>query len=136
VALVRQHVRPAAAPDAEKVEGWIKDLDSGAFTRRSQATAALTKLGDLVEPALKKALERRQSLEVRRRIEDLLGKLQTDEPASREGLRELRAVELLERLAEPAADRLLQALAEGAPSARLTREARGALERRRHRPGR
>jgi RNA polymerase sigma factor (sigma-70 family) len=135
VALVRQHVRPAAAPAAEKLEGWINDLDSGAFTRRSQATATLAKLGDLAEPALKKALEKRQSLEVRRRIEDLLERLQAEEPASPEGLRALRAVELLERLAGPEADRLLQALAEGAPSARLTREARAALERRRHPPG-
>jgi WD40 repeat protein len=137
VALVRRNVRPAAAPDAAKLEGWIKDLDSGDFTLRRQAAAELAKLGDLAEPALKKALEDRPSAEVKKRIEELLDKLQAEEPDSPgDGLRGLRAVELLERLADPDADRLLQALSEGAAGARLTREARAALERRRDRPGR
>jgi hypothetical protein len=51
-------------------------------------------------------------------------------PASPDGLRDLRAVELLERLAAPAAEQLLRELAAGAAGARLTREARAALERR------
>jgi WD40 repeat protein len=137
VALVRGHVRPAAAPAAEKLEGWIAKLDSGDFSQRQQAAAELAKLGDLAEPALQKALENRPSAEVKKRIEQLLDRLQAEVPdASGEGLRELRAVELLERLAGPDADKLLQALSEGAAGARLTREARAALERRRERPGR
>jgi hypothetical protein len=96
----------------------------------------LAKLGYLAEPALKKALEDRPSLEARKRIERLLDKLPTEEPTSGEELRGLRAVELLERLAQPEADKLLQALSEGAAGARLTREARAALERRRSRAGR
>jgi RNA polymerase sigma factor (sigma-70 family) len=136
VALVRRLLRPAAAPDGRKVEGWIKDLDSEAFPRRAQASAELAKLGDLAEPALRKALENQSSLEVKRRIEQLLNKLQKEEPSSWEELRALRAVELLERLAEPDADRLLQDLSAGAAGARLTREAQAARERRRQRPGR
>jgi hypothetical protein len=136
VALVRRQVRPAAGLAPEKLEGWIKDLDSGNFTRRQQATAELAKLGYQAEPALKKALADRPALEVRKRIEGLLDRLPMEEPTSAEELRDLRAVELLERLAQPEADRLLQTLSEGAGGARLTREARAALERRRSRAGR
>jgi hypothetical protein len=66
------------------------------------------------------------------RIEGLLDQLPMEEPTSAEELRGLRAVELLERLAQPEADKLLQALSQGG-GARLTREARAALERRRSR---
>jgi hypothetical protein len=125
-----------AVPAAEKLKGWIKDLDSDDFTKREQATAELAKLGDLAEPALKKALADRPPLEARKRIERLLDNLPTEEPTSAEELCGLRAVELLERLAQPEADKLLQALSEGAAGARLTREARAALERRRASAGR
>jgi RNA polymerase sigma factor (sigma-70 family) len=137
VALVRRQVRPVVAVVApEKLQGWIKDLDSDDFTQRQQATVELAKLGYLAEPALNKALKDRPSLEARKRIEELLDKLPTEEPTSGEELCGLRAVELLERLAQPEADRLLQALSEGAAGARLTREAQAALERRRSRAGR
>jgi RNA polymerase sigma factor (sigma-70 family) len=136
VALVRRQVRHVALIAPEILERLIKDLDSADFTRRQQATMALAKLGHLAEPALKKVLEDRPSVESRRRIEGLLDMLPTDEPASVDELRGLRAVELLERLAHPAADALLQRLSEGAGGARLTREARAALQRRQSRAGR
>jgi RNA polymerase sigma factor (sigma-70 family) len=136
VALIRRQVRPVAGVAPEKLQRWIKDLDSDAFTQREQATAELAKLGSLAEPTLKKALEDRPSQETRRRIADLLDRLPTEDPTSGEELRGLRAVELLERLAQPDADKQLQALSEGADGARLTREARAALERRRSRTGR
>jgi RNA polymerase sigma factor (sigma-70 family) len=137
VALVSQHVRPAVAPDAAKLAASIKDLDSGDFNVRRQAAAELAKLGDLAEPALKKALEAGPSPEVKKRVEELLDKLQAEEPdSSGEMLRGLRAVELLERLADSEADRLLRALSEGAAGAPLTREARAALQRRGGPPGR
>jgi hypothetical protein len=130
VPLLRRHVRPAAAPPAEKLDGWIKDLDSGVFTRRSRATVELAKLGGVAEPALRKALANSPSLEASRRIEKLLSGVQLEAPTSAEHLRDLRAVELLERLPGPEADKLLRELAAGAAGAHLTREAQAALERR------
>jgi WD40 repeat protein len=136
VALVRRQVQPVAAIDPKKLERLIKDLDSADFSLRQQATVELAKLGYLAEPSLRTALKNRPSVEASRRIEGLLDKLPTEEPASGQELRELRAVELLERLALPAADALLHGLSAGAGGARLTREARAAVERRRSRAGR
>ena len=62
------------------------------------------------------------SAEMRRRINELLA---APLPALQgEALRELRAVEILERIANADARALLAALAAGAPEARLTREAK------------
>jgi hypothetical protein len=77
---------------------------------------------------LRRALEGKPSDEVRRSLDAWLGR-----PAlpvsSRETLRSLRAVAVLERLATPAARRLLAELARGAPGAALTEDAKAALDR-------
>jgi len=52
-----------------------------------------------------------------------------------EDLRQLRAVEVLERIDTPEARRLLEMLADGAAGARLTREARDAIRRLKAYPG-
>jgi len=67
-------------------------------------------------------------VEQRRRIELLLA-----EPGlvrSPELRRQVRAVEVLERVGGAEARRVLEALAGGAPEARLTQEAKAALARR------
>jgi len=77
---------------------------------------------------LKKALAEKSSLEVRQRIDSLLGKLRG--PVARpEIVRAVRAVTVLEEVATPQARKLLQALSQGAPEARLTQEAKAALTR-------
>ena len=57
-----------------KIPQLIKDLD-GTFTARDKATRELTEFGDLVEPELRQALQGNLSVESRRRIEEILGKL-------------------------------------------------------------
>ena len=88
------------------------------------------------EPFLRRALKQKPTLELRRRIEDVLASrppLYSDN-APPDRLRELRAVEVLEHIGSAEAQRLLAKLAAGAPSARLTREAQAARKRLDKRP--
>jgi hypothetical protein len=95
---------------------------------REQAIRELERLGELAEPALRKALEGQPSLEVRRRVEGLLQKL--DGPVTLpQHLRSLRAIEVLEHIGTPAAQQVLAQLAKGATAAHLTREAQAAVAR-------
>ena len=89
--------------------------------------AVESELADLAEPALLAALHDKPSVEKRRRVEDLLKRL--DASVSPELLRGVRAVEVLESLGTPEARQVLQTLAKGAAEARLTREANAALKR-------
>jgi RNA polymerase sigma factor (sigma-70 family) len=125
---LRNHLQPASAPGAQRVERLIADLGSGRFTEREQAMQRLEQLGCLAEPALRQALAARPALEVRRRIEQLLDNL--DRPITdAETLRALRAIEVLERMGSADARKILHRLADGAPAARTTQEGRAALRR-------
>jgi hypothetical protein len=127
VRLLKERLRLAPAFDAKKIARLIADLDRDDFATRTSATKQLVELGDLAEPALCAALNDKASLEKRRRVEDLLKRL--DASASPELLRGVRAVEVLESLGTPEARQVLQTLAKGAAAARLTREANTALKR-------
>jgi WD40 repeat protein len=128
VKFLKDRLRPVARPDAKQIETWLKELASGQFSVRDRANRGLEKLGELAEPALKKAVAANPPLEVQRRLEKLLARLNGPVTAP-EQLRVLRAVETLEYIGSDAARRLLQALADGAPGARLTREAQESLDR-------
>src|SRR5262249_2066928 len=120
---LRKHLLPASSVDSRWIAQLIKDLDSDRFAEREKAAAELQKLGELVEPALRQALEKKPSVEVRRRLSELLDRL------SAEWLRTQRAVEALELMGTPEAQKVLKKLAQGAPEARLTQEAKAALQR-------
>jgi WD40 repeat protein len=126
---LKESLRPVAPLDARAAAKHLAALSAEQQAERNQATAALEAFGDPVAPLLRQQLAEAKSLEVKRRIEQLVAKLDPDEPGT-EVLRGHRAVALLESLETPAADQLLQALAAGAPAARLTREAQVALRRR------
>jgi Tol biopolymer transport system component len=121
--LLRERLRPVPAADAKRLERLLADLDSDRFVTREQAAEELAKLRDTAEPALRRALKGSPSPEVRRRVEDLLAKLEQAH------LESARAIEVLEHLATPEARRVLQTLAEGAAGASLTEEAKASLER-------
>jgi RNA polymerase sigma factor (sigma-70 family) len=123
-----EHVRPVEAPDPKRIQRLLDDLDSDQFAVRKQASAELEKLGELVAPALGKALKGEPSTEARRRIEELLKNIDNIAPQG-ELLRSLRAIEMLELIGTPAARKFLEKLATGGPEARLTREAQSALQR-------
>jgi hypothetical protein len=107
----------------------MKELDSDLFTVRDGATHRLEQLGESAVGSLKRALPMSPSLEVRRRIEGVIEKLET-RPIARATLREIRAVEALEYCGGAAARKLLQELARGDADARLTLEAKESLARR------
>ena len=91
----------------------IKQLDDGNFTVRDKATGELLKIGDLVFPALDKALAANSPLETKRRLEDLRGKM-TGMFLQGERLRAYRAVEAWNSSARRPRH-VLQTLADGAP---------------------
>ncbi len=123
VLLLKEELRPVAAADPQKVARLLTELDSPTFAVRERATRDLGALGPQAESALQKALAGQVSPEARRRIEELLRKLNADR------LRTLRAIEALEHLATPAAHAFLKDLAAGEPEAALTREAKATLDR-------
>jgi hypothetical protein len=128
VSLLQRRLRPISRADAWRTEQLIAALDSADASIREQAARQLEALQEAAAGPLRQALARKPTLEVRRRITTLVGKL--EEPGrSGEGLRALRAVEVLEQIGTPDAQVVLRALAKGLPEARLTQEAKASLER-------
>jgi WD40 repeat protein len=125
-ALLKERVQPVRPGDPDTVAGLIARLDSGKYAERVKAQAALEKMGEGAAHLLSRALQGKVSLELRRRLEELLRKCEATSPR---GLQCHRAVATLEWIGTPAARALLRTLAEGAPRARLTVEARAALKR-------
>jgi WD40 repeat protein len=121
-------LREAPRVDGARITRLLKELDHGRYAVRLQAARELEALGDVAEAALRAALEAKPSLELRRRVEPLLAKLEGP-ITSPDALRALRALEALERVGTAEARAVLARLADGEPEARLTREARAALRR-------
>src|SRR5262249_27322243 len=72
VAFLGDRLQPVAAADPERVEKWLRDLDSDQFEVREAAARELSRLGEQGESALRKALTGKSSDEVRRRAQSLL----------------------------------------------------------------
>ena len=87
-------------------------LDSNDFDEREAASRRLAALGDLVGPALRTALEGKPSDEARRRLEELLHRLDGPVEAPDQALA-LRCVEVLECVGSEEMRRLLDDLAGG-----------------------
>jgi hypothetical protein len=127
VALLRSRLRPAAKPDLSRIERLVSNLASKDFQTRQRAEENLTKMGELAEPALRRAADSGDP-EVRRRAKRLLGRLVLP-VADGEQLRAIRSAQVLELIGTEDARRLLAWLAGGAPEATLTREAVASLAR-------
>lgn len=129
-AFLREHLRPAEASPVNmaKINALVADLDNESFEQCDEASRELVRFGTAAEPALRKARAGAVSLEMRRRIDDLLARLER-RALTKEELQATRAVEVLERIAMPEARELLQSLARGSPDAVSTVEANAALGR-------
>jgi prepilin-type processing-associated H-X9-DG protein len=71
-------VAPAPKVDAEQVKQWIADLGSDQFEVRKKATDELQKLGEAIEPILKKAREAKLPLETSKRLDQMLQKIDSE----------------------------------------------------------
>jgi WD40 repeat protein len=127
---LRDRVRPFKSRGTRaELARLIRNLDSDEFAVREKASAALEQLGRLARPALREALTKRPTLEVRRRIEGLLEK-KIDErpPLTVEEARGLRVVEVLVRIGTSETKPVLEKLARGGAESPITKEAVAALE--------
>ncbi len=121
-------LRPVKGPGEEELARLVRELDDNAFEVRQRAEARLAKAGRWAEPALRRALEKPPSPEVRRRAQRLLAAFAAG-PLRPEELRAVRGVQALEYAGTAEALAALSALAAGPPGERLTREAKRAAGR-------
>jgi WD40 repeat protein len=128
VADLGRRLHPVPEPDARRMHQWLGQLEDNSFRIRDKATKELARLGRLIVPALRRALAAKPSADLRRQLEKLLAEILA-RPASSEGLRTARAVQVLELIGSPAAKDLLRKLARGAEGAALTTDAKASLKR-------
>ena len=127
---LRKHLRPVPRVREARIQELIRALDAKDFRTRERATEDLTVVVDSAAPALRTALQKSTSAEVRRRARDILEpKLDWRYPLKGAPLRLVRAVEALELAGTPGARQLLKSLADGAPDHLLTREVAAAQKR-------
>ncbi|MHB1423976.1 MAG: sigma-70 family RNA polymerase sigma factor [Gemmataceae bacterium] len=128
---LKERLHSIQPPDPKYLSRLLADLDDAQFSVREKASLELEKLAELAAPTLQETLKTRPSLELRRRVERLLDKLDEQSAEQRRGI---RSVELLEQLGTPQARAILKALSSGATGARLTQEAKASLARLAARP--
>ena len=111
--------------DPKHVDQLFEDLKSEVYKTRESATAELERYGRWMEGRLQEAVKGKNTLEVQRRLERLLGKLNV--PGSitlnQERLRTRRVMMILEQIGDAGAIRVLDKLAGGAAEPSLQEEA-------------
>ncbi|HTU90740.1 MAG TPA: sigma-70 family RNA polymerase sigma factor [Gemmataceae bacterium] len=129
VAFLKEWLKPVPPVPADVLRSLLEDLDSDQFAVREAAQKKLRALGERAASPLRAELKAKPSLEKRKRIEELLARLDATGPLSGEVLRSLRAVQVLERIGSAEARQFLEHLSRGVESARLTQAANEALTR-------
>jgi RNA polymerase sigma factor (sigma-70 family) len=131
VPLLRATLTDGAPPAAKEVAKLLADLDDDSFEVREKASRALAGLGKGVAAELRREREATRSVEVRRRLDDLLEKLTGGAGTGKadELVRSQRIIAVLELAATAEAKELLEHLSKKASSGDLRRQAEGALDR-------
>ncbi|HZV07189.1 MAG TPA: WD40 repeat domain-containing protein [Gemmataceae bacterium] len=125
VTFLKDRIHPVRPVPAERFAALVADLDSERFEVREKAQTELIRQGEAAIPLLRQARDRgRPSLELRRRIEQILAHLDESEV-----MQALRAIDVLEHSDSASARPILERLAGGVAEARLTSEAKAALKR-------
>jgi hypothetical protein len=106
--------------DPQRLAQLLRDLDSDQFALRDQAMTELARCAEQAEPELRRALKGQPSLELRRRVNELMLRTEARAP---------RITELFEVIGTEPARKALEKLAAGQTETRLTQEAKAALER-------
>lgn len=126
---MKVRLKPIAPVPPPLLRSLLEDLDSDQFAVREAAQKKLHTLGERVASSLRAELKAKPSLEKRRRLEEVLARLDAIGPPSGDSLRALRAVQVLERIGSLEARQLLEELGRGVESARQTQAANEALKR-------
>src|SRR5262249_49575712 len=122
-----RHLKPAVEGDNQQITRWIEGLGSKSFSEREEATRQLASAGEAASMALINASATELSPEARSRVRRLLERL--DAGPTAEPLQVLRAIEVLERRAKPAAIPILKRLAGGAAGFAVTVDSQETLAR-------
>lgn len=125
--LIHERLQPMGPPDVVRIERLLEQLDSRRFSVRQHAAAELAALDLVAVPFLQRFQASAPSAEAAGRAGQLIARL-GGSVLLPERLRELRCVEVLQRLGDAEAQRRLEDLAAGEPSARLTIAARRVLD--------
>ena len=128
VAFLKERLRPVT-PDPERMRQLIAELDHEDFNTREKAAEALRDLGPPAEPALRRALAENQSTEVQTRTKKALDAIALPLVRSRELLRNLRVIRILEGVGTAEAAGALETFTRAAPETREGRAAGAAAER-------
>jgi WD40 repeat protein len=111
----------------DRIARLVADLENERYVVRENSQRELERLHEIALPALRNALAKNPSLELKRRAEPLVGALEAPFPPHR--FRLGRALSVLEQVNTRQARAILKRLAKGAEDAWLTREARASLQR-------
>jgi WD40 repeat protein len=127
-AALAKHLHPAPGPDRRRVAALVADLGNDTFITREHASAELAKGGEGIRRILREEKAKQSNPEVLRRIDEVLATpLPPLVPLTR--LQEIRALEVLEHVATPAARRVLEELAAGAIDDPVTQAAAASRDR-------
>src|SRR5262249_47806508 len=110
VGFLRAQMGDGEGPKSKLLAKWIADLDDDDFETREKASRELTRLGKVAEAPLRRARAKAESVEVRRRLDDILANLSPSKGID-EGLRYKRTVAVLELTASRDTRALLEYLA-------------------------
>jgi HEAT repeat protein len=119
---------PIEKPDIQKIGALVEQLDHDDFKIRDRASKELGKIGAAAEDALVRA-SKSNSAEVRNRARLLLAEIKDGQSSDPSIRRELRAVVVLGRIANPRAVEYLEELAKSDEASLRRGQARSTLER-------
>jgi WD40 repeat protein len=120
----------AAAPSQAQAERLVADLKSSRAAVVEDAQMKLEALGADAVPALREALKKERNRRLRRRLQRVLRRLPTQaSPTPKDRLRQLRAIEVLEKIGTPEAREVLRRTLSNTTDGKLREEITRTLQR-------